>query len=512
MRITRAAALLFAGLTAAACAGQPAPGTTTVAPGLAAQQAEATITANDMYARIAFLADDALRGRDTPSQGLEVAAAWIGSEFRRLGLEPAGDNGSYLQRYPFITRALDADQATAELRAGRTRIVLSYGADMYVSPGQPGATGSPVAYGGPTLDPEQAAAVRGTVVAISAPDAFDRTFRAQVARSRAIASAAGARGLLVVLGPSATTADIAAQARTAATSRSLQPEVPVVYVRRDQAVAAFRAAGADLAALEARSASAPVAIDGLTATINAPFKDTDHRPPNVAAILPGRDPALRDTYIVLSAHFDHVGVGAPDASGDSIYNGADDDASGTAGMLEVAEAFASLPVAPRRSILFLAVSGEEKGLLGSRWYSDNPTVPLEKVVANVNLDMIGRNAPDSIVVIGQEFSSLGPLIQGVAEAQPDLGLTVAEDIWPEQNFFFRSDHFNFARKEIPALFFFAGVHEDYHRPSDHVETIDTDKAARIARLVYWLTSAVANDPQPPQWTDEGLERVRQLTQ
>lgn len=107
---------------------------------------------------------------------------------------------------------------------------------------------------------------------------------------------------------------------------------------------------------------------------------------------------------------------------------------------------------------------------------------------------------------------MGPLVQRIATERPDLGLTVAEDIWPEENFFFRSDHFNFARKEIPALFFFAGVHEDYHRPSDHVEKIDTDKAARITRLVYWLTSALANDPQPPQWTGEGLERVRQLTQ
>src|SRR5690606_2832096 len=291
--------------------------------------------------------------------------------------------------------------------------------------------------------------------AISAPDAFDRTFRAQVARARAIATAAGARALLVVLGPSASQGDIARQASAAASTRAIQPEVPVAFVRRDQAVAAFRAAGSDLAALEARSASAPVAVDGLTVTVTAPFRDTDHRPPNVAAVLPGSDPALRDTYIVLSAHFDHVGVGAPDATGDSIYNGADDDASGTAGILEVAEAFASLPVPPRRSLLFLAVSGEEKGLLGSRWFSDNPTVPIEAIVANVNLDMIGRNAPDSIVVIGQEFSSMGPLVQRIATERPDLGLTVAEDIWPEENFFFRSDHFNFARKEIPALFFFA---------------------------------------------------------
>lgn len=512
MRTRRTGALLLFGLTLSACAGPATRVSPVAAPVPAAEQAEATITANDMYARIAFLADDALRGRNTPSPGLEVAAAYIASEFRRMGLEPAGDNGTYLQRYPFITRVLDTEAAAVELRAGDTRTTLTYAVDTYVSPGRPATAESQVVYAGSIVDPAHGDALRGRVVAISAPDAFDRTFRAQVARARAIATAAGARALLVVLGPSASQGDIARQASAAASTRAIQPEVPVAFVRRDQAVAAFRAAGSDLAALEARSASAPVAVDGLTVTVTAPFRDTDHRPPNVAAVLPGSDPALRDTYIVLSAHFDHVGVGAPDATGDSIYNGADDDASGTAGILEVAEAFASLPVPPRRSLLFLAVSGEEKGLLGSRWFSDNPTVPIEAIVANVNLDMIGRNAPDSIVVIGQEFSSMGPLVQRIATERPDLGLTVAEDIWPEENFFFRSDHFNFARKEIPALFFFAGVHEDYHRPSDHVEKIDTDKAARITRLVYWLTSALANDPQPPQWTGEGLERVRQLTQ
>jgi Zn-dependent M28 family amino/carboxypeptidase len=235
------------------------------------------------------------------------------------------------------------------------------------------------------------------------------------------------------------------------------------------------------------------------------------RAPNVIGILPGSDPELRDSYVVFSAHFDHVGVGRPDAAGDSIYNGADDNASGTSGLLEVARAFASLPKAPARSLVFLAVSGEEKGLLGSEYYSDHPTVPLEKIVANINVDMIGRNAADSIVVIGQEYSTLGPLVQEVAAAHPELGLTVAQDIWPEQRFFFRSDHYNFARKDIPALFFFAGVHEDYHRPSDHVEKIDTDKTARVARLIFYTAYEIANRSTAPAWSEQGLREVRALT-
>jgi Zn-dependent M28 family amino/carboxypeptidase len=245
--------------------------------------------------------------------------------------------------------------------------------------------------------------------------------------------------------------------------------------------------------------------------IGTRYEEVDHRPPNVAGIVRGSDPALRDSYVVVSAHFDHVGVGRPDARGDSIYNGADDNGTGTAALLELAQAFAAMPVKPGRSILLLAVSGEEKGLLGSAYYGDNPTVPREAIVANINVDMIGRNAPDSIVAIGVEFSSLGPLTQRIGVDHPELGLTVSDDLWPEQNFFFRSDHYSFARHEIPAIFFFAGVHEDYHRPSDTVDRIDGDKTARVTRLVLRLAHAIASDAQPPQWTDEGLRRVRELT-
>jgi Zn-dependent M28 family amino/carboxypeptidase len=223
--------------------------------------------------------------------------------------------------------------------------------------------------------------------------------------------------------------------------------------------------------------------------------------PNVVAILPGSHPVLRDTYVVFSAHMDHLGVGTADASGDSIYNGADDDASGTAALIEVAEAFASLETAPSRSLIFLAVSGEEKGLLGSSYYADHPTVPIGSIVADINADMISRNSPDSIAVIGQEYSSLGRLLRRVVANHPELQLFAAGDLWPEDNLFFRSDHFSFVRKEIPALWFFAGTHEDYHELSDEVETIDADKAARVARLIFLTMYEIANAAEAPTWTD-----------
>ena len=233
------------------------------------------------------------------------------------------------------------------------------------------------------------------------------------------------------------------------------------------------------------------------------------RAPNVVAILPGSDPVLKDTYIVFSAHIDHVGVGSA-LKGDSIYNGADDDASGTSAVLEVAEAFAGLALKPRRSLIFLAVSGEERGLLGSDYFSDHMPVPARSVIANINIDMIGRNAPDSVAAIGMEYSSLGPLAQQVAQRHTDIGLTVSRDLWPNERLFFRSDHFNFAKKEIPSIFFFSGLHEDYHKPSDEVERIDAEKAARVARLVFYLGSEIANAAEKPVWTAQGLKEVRRL--
>lgn len=233
--------------------------------------------------------------------------------------------------------------------------------------------------------------------------------------------------------------------------------------------------------------------------------------PNVAAVLTGSDPALRNEYVVFSAHMDHVGVLEPDASGDSIYNGADDDASGTAAVIEIAEAFAALEEPPPRSTVFLLVSGEERGLHGSRAYADQPPEPVAsgRMVANLNMDMVGRNWPDTIVAIGKEHSELGATLERVNAAHPELGMTAIDDLWPEENFYFRSDHFNFARNGVPVLFFFNGTHEDYHRPSDEVELIDAEKGARLARLVFYLGLEIASAPEPPEWNPESRRRIVQ---
>ncbi len=468
---------LFIVATVLAGCSAPAVQQSAVAP--APGDPAATITATDMRNRIAYLASDALRGRDTPSPGLDTAAAWIAREFQRLRLEPGGENGTYYQRYPFVVRTLKAHAIWEGMR---------YGADYFVWPGAPlDIKGERIPVNGALAD-APAESIRGHVPFVRIPGRMDRAWRTAVNSARNAAQLANAAGLVILLDSAVTAEDVRQAAASFTTTRTAVPLLSVAFVRA-QAV---------------RNSIGPVSI-------TIPAIEVDHRPPNVAAILRGSDPALRDTYVVLSAHMDHVGVGRPDATGDSIYNGADDDASGTSAVVEIAEAMAALPQRPARSVLFLLVSGEEKGLLGSRYYSEHPTVLAKSIVANVNIDMIARNAPDTVVVIGQEYSSLGPLMHDVVRAHPELGLTASKDLWPQERFFFRSDHFNFARLEIPAIFFFSGTHEDYHRPSDEVEKIDADKAARIARLAYYLTHEVASRRDAPQWTPEGLREVRALT-
>ena len=486
----------------------------------AVEEAASTITSEDMRARIATIADDSMGGRDTPSPGLDKTAQWIADQYAAFGLAPAGDDGTFFQRYAFPLRALD----TAGVHFGSVvdgeNVMLTYGEDYFVAAATPfedRAMGhGSLVWVGRSADGSWPAveSARGQVMVVSLPGAYDRDWRIAAAQARRPAQDAGARALLVVLG--ADFPEIAFERLSelaAEPSRSLvdPEEIPVYYLRPAAAAALLARGGLDLAGLVAAPGD-PQVVPGVEAHFSADAVIVEEATaPNVVAVLRGSDPELADTYVVFSAHMDHVGVGSPNAAGDSIYNGADDDASGTAALVEMAEAFSVLDEAPRRSLVFLNVSGEEKGLLGSRWFTEHPTVPVDRIVANVNMDMIARNAPDSVVVIGQEYSSLGPHVQSVAADHPDLGLSVSDDPWPEERFFFRSDHFNFARLEIPALFFFAGVHEDYHQPSDELSKLDLDKAARVARLAFWTAYAIADSPAAPTWTEQGIMEVRALT-
>jgi hypothetical protein len=282
---------------------------------------------------------------------------------------------------------------------------------------------------------------------------------------------------------------------------------PVALQVREAAIAsALSDAGADIPA--ARSAREPIVRELPRLTVSVDMKDivtSSLTAPNTVGILEGSDPRLKGEYLVYSAHMDHIGVTS--GQRDSINNGADDDASGTAGVVELAEAFSRPGARPRRSIIFLTVSGEEKGLWGSNYFSEHPPVPIGQIVANINIDMIGRNWADTIVAIGKEHSDLGATLNRVNAAHPELGMTAIDDRWPQERFYFRSDHYNFARKGIPILFFFNGVHEDYHEVTDSPDKINSDKEARILRLLFHLGQDIGNAPNRPKWKPESYQEI-----
>lgn len=474
--------------------------------GLSAEEAISTITEDSFRNRLYFIASDALLGRDTPSPGLEAAAAYIVSEYRQLGVEPAGDDGTYYQRWPYRQIRTDADAATLEIRGDAG--TLSFDAGAMAARGASDeelslplvAAGTPADIAGMELE--------GRALVFHHPGELSQQWFQQANQVANAAGAAGAGAVIIVV-DDAMEAEGLPQLRQnfsgAQWRMGWELPLPQLFVTRSHLARALEAAGGD----------APLPSGELGATLAGELPAevlVDGRPPNVVAKIEGSDPELRDEYMVLSAHFDHTGVTSNPMNGDSINNGADDNGSGTVALMEVARAISMMDEAPRRSILFVHVSGEEKGLLGAEWFVDHPTVPLDAMVANINADMIAGDAhADTLVVIGKNYSSLGPLVDEINEGMPELNLTTSDDIWPEQRFFFRSDQFHFLRKEIPALFFFTGVHECYHRPCDTIDFVDHNKAARIIRLLAHSVLEVANADERPQWDPAGLEEVRELT-
>jgi hypothetical protein len=366
--------------------------------------------------------------------------------------------------------------------------------------------------------------VRGAIIVqTTAPaTASSRRIPADVQALLAKALAAGARGWIRLVntppGPAANapTAQFTLATPASATAPSA-PAMPVLVARDSAALPVLQAAGVDPAALRDTSARGIRALDGVSVTISLRGRVELASAPNVIGVLEGSDPQLKSEYVFFTGHMDHTGVvgggGCPASGADSICNGADDDASGTIGVVELARAFATLTPRPRRTLVFMTVSGEERGLWGSGYYANNPTVPLAQTVADLNMDMIGRyydNRPgwrDTIVVIGKQHSSLGEVANNVTRDHPELRMRLIDDIWPSENFYRRSDHINFARKGVPILFFFNGTHPDYHRATDSVDKLDAEKAARIVRMVFYVGLEVANATARPQWNPASRAQI-----
>jgi hypothetical protein len=502
----RAASLLvLAALTPAVLVAQYDP---------SVSSAVESITPDDVAHRIGVLAHDSMRGRETPSPELDQAAEYVGAQFRHFGLTPAGDDGSFIQRYTVRTVRPDLSTSTVQVEGESPWYLGTDVARWRGFTDREGVTGRVVVVSGVPDEPDGLAQLdlEGAVVVWVVPMAFGARFgREHFQWYRALRSLEPAALVLVTR---AAEQDFQQRMRQGARRDQRfgsDPVTPVVQVQDPTIGQALNRHGFDLRDAR-RATDAPLEITPLpelklTVTLTEEVLQ-EVTAPNTVGILEGSDPTLKDEFLVFSAHMDHEGIGRP-IRGDSIYNGADDNASGTVAIVELAEAFAMLQPRPRRSIIFLTVSGEEKGLWGSEAFAESPPVPVEQIVANLNADMVGRNWPDTISVIGKEHSDLGTTLHRVADDHPELKMTPVDDLWPRENFYFRSDHIHFARRGVPILFFFNGTHEDYHRPSDEPEKIDAEKESRIVKLMFYLGLEIANANARPQWDPESYQTIVQ---
>jgi len=490
----------------------------------AVKRAAATITEADIHRRIFIIADDSMGGRNTPSPGLTKTANYIADEFRRFGLKPGGDSGSFLLRYPIERRRVIADRSLLRIAStsGGPSAMISFqdGAALaFTTAAKAPVKGNIVLIGGAlNADSVSADAVKDRIAVIVASWA-PTGFPSGMIRLLQGLPRLGARAAVVIVNDdSAFTRFTGAQASgyqaAGVETEELGSDPMLIFVRESALTAQIPEAADQLVHL--RSGATPIVQPMSDWEAEATVRDSAMSAaaaPNVVGILEGSDPVLKNEYVVFSAHMDHIGTaGQPGAQcgakgADSICNGADDDGSGTVGVVELAEAFSQPGARPKRSMIFLTVSGEEHNLWGSGWFVAHPPVPLPQIVADLNADMIGRNWKDTIVAIGKEHSDLGATLNRVNAAHPELRMIAIDDRWPAESFYTRSDHYNFARKGVPILFFFNGVHQDYHQASDSPDKIDAEKESRIVRLLFYLGQEIANAPARPKWSPESYKQI-----
>lgn len=506
-----------------------------------------------LMADITMLASDSFLGRGPGSVGEDRTVEYLEREFRAAGLQPGNPDGSYVQNVPLVGITGDPGMVLTVAGGGRP-VALRYRDEFvawsrHVTDSVRVAGSELVFIGYGTQAPEfnwddiKGTDLRGKtlVVLVNDPPLADTTQfggRAMTYYGRWTykyeqAAALGAAGMLIVHeeGPAgypwAVVQGMGGEKFDLVTpDRNLGRATMEGWIHLDVARRLLAMAGQDFDSLKARAATrefAPVPL-GLTASIGIrnTLRTLDSR--NVIARLEGSDPVLRDEYVVYTAHWDHFGVGAP-VDGDSIYNGAADNATGTAGLLELARAFQELRVKPKRSILFLAVTAEEQGLLGSEYYARTPLYPLAKTVANINIDVLNMDGRTSdIVVIGLGASELDDYLREAATAQ---GRAVLPDPESEKGFYYRSDHFNFAKVGVPALYTDVGVTfegqpadygeqkraeyntQRYHKPGDEVlPGWTTAGAIQDLELFFRVGFRVAEAATMPQWAPGNEFRAR----
>jgi len=546
LRLIGAAALLLAAGTAIAQTEKAPPAPAAPAKESAAsinERVNASLPADQaaMKAHVMFLASDAMRGREAGSHEFDIAAQYVAAQFYAAGLRPGGDEGGYLQKVPLIGYKLADKGNFVWTPTGGQPQTLVFGEDFVPAPNPAKAETSlsaPIVFVGYGIvapdykrDDYRGVDVRGKIVAYigSAPTDYDgeeRAFFSGAPTKARIAAEHGAVGVIQIESPrsgrgaapfAATVSQWQRERVTWARAgdRAGSDSAPILGTL-SMAAAAKMFAGASISWDQVRKAAdsdkavfKPIPLKGvLSVAIN-----TETRPmpsSNVIGVIPGGDPKLKDEVVILSAHLDHIGVGKPDKTGDTINNGAEDNAIGIASLIEEAKRFASSGKPPRRTVLFLAVTAEEKGLVGSDYFANNPTVPLKSIVADVNLDMPLITYPfEDMVVFGAQRSTLGPIVE---RAVASVGVSMSPDPMPEEGIFVRSDHFRFVQKGIPSVFLWPGekgpgkaawadfMANHYHQPSDEIsQPIDWGQGVRFVTVNYAIAREIADNDERPRW-------------
>jgi len=503
------------------------------------------IDAETIEHHIRVLADDSLAGRAPGTDGFAGAARYVEERVREMGLQPAGESGSYRQAVPLRRSSVVEGESRMTVQTPSGERTLAYDVDYYLSAdpvrGQVEVDTAPVVFVGfgvsaPDLmyDDYTDIDVAGKIVMVlsGAPAAFpsnERAYYSSGATKQAEALARGAIGLLTFWAPDdprlrwdvnaarAKRGSFAWLDESGTPNRAEEDLRASASLNHGAVEALFEGAAVPVDSVVSRAArSLPQSLDlASSVSVRTVSEHEDVASWNVVARLEGSDPVLRDEHVTYVAHIDHFGIGVT-VDGDSIYNGAHDNASGASIVLEIADAYTSLPQAPDRSILFLFVTAEEWGLLGADYFVHSPTVPRPSIVANFSLDMPFLFHPLlDIVPYGAEHSSMG---RSVAQAAEYMGLDIGPDPIPEQVLFIRSDHFAFIRQGVPALFIKSGfetgderdggaINTDfrqnrYHTPFDETEQgFDYEAGADHARINFLTGYLIAETPQRPTWNE-----------
>ena len=541
--------LILLALVLTACAKKPPEDIAAVAAESSLSSLEqglSLIERDGIEAHLKYLADDARMGRMTGTPEYDEAAAYVAGHFEEIGLEPGGDDGWY-QQVPMLARRIDVESAKFVFhqddveKAQRWKEDFVMGGDIARPETNITAEVVFVGFGihapGMNYSDFEGIDVEGKIVAAfgGAPDSFPHNERAFYSSRLTKAEEAVRRGAIGYIGLRSRTDQRRVSWKRISENAGIRPGMSWVdlsgeaanYFPELQGGAVLnvppahelfkRAPISFEQALDAADAGTPLSTPlGTEITL---ARKTDHKSitsPNIIGILRGSDPELADEYVVYTAHLDHVGTGAP-VNGDTIYNGMYDNAMGISLMIESARAFAAMSKPPRRSILFIALMGEERGLVGSDYYAHYPTVPSDSLVANVNLDMPLLLYPlADVIAFGAEHSSLEQTIDEVVAAED---FELAPDPIPEQVLFIRSDQYSFVRKGVPSVFlvpgftstdpaidggalFNAHLKTHYHQPSDDLSRpIDWDSALRFARANVRIGYAVAEEDERPAWND-----------